>query len=110
MGTVMAVDRYGLTIGTEVGIMADGTLITITRNVAAITLVLAKRSVTVYAVVNWGTPRGILDRFVDGGEAVARVDVFGALNTGRAVIPVRTSQTFVADTNNALWKVSPAYT
>jgi len=98
----MAVNRDSFTVGTEVGIMTYSTLITIANNVATVAFALAEWPIAVDAIMNLGLRWCIRDWFVDRGESVARMDMLRALDAGRAIIPVRASQAFVANANDVL--------
>jgi hypothetical protein len=101
----MAVNRDSFTVGTEVGIMTYSTLITIANNVATVAFALAEWPIAVDAIMNLGLRWCIRDWFVDRGESVARMDMLRALDAGRAIIPVRASQAFVANANDVLRRI-----
>jgi hypothetical protein len=102
MSSVVAVDWDSLTIGTEVGVVADCTLVTIANNIAAISLVLAERPITVDAIVNLRASRRLGNRLVDWHKTMTGVDMFCTLNARRAEVPVGANQTLVADADNVL--------
>ena len=103
MSFVVEVGRASLTTGTEVGIVAYGTLVAVSNNIRR--LVAAKRSITVDAIV--ASPAelsstGIADWFIDGDKAMAGVDEAGIDNACRAVVPVGAVKALVTDTEDVL--------
>lgn len=107
---VVEVRRAGLAARTEVRVVADSTLVTVTNNVCG--LVGAKWSITVDAVVA-GLCEMVLkmdfaDWLVDGSKSVTGVDEGGIDNAVRAVVPVWAVKALVADTIDVLnaWSVS----
>ena len=99
--TVMCIQRNGFAAGAEVGIVADGTLVTISMNVM-LRLALAERTVAVDTLMNlagWLTQG---DAIIDRSKAMTRVDKGSTLGAGGAIVPVGACQTLVANTNNGL--------
>lgn len=100
----MGVSWQSFATGTEVGVMADYTLVPVTGDVGK--LVLAKRTITENAIMGFYSCGRLGDCFIDRDKAMARVILWSVLNTLPAVVPVRTTQALVADTHNALEDVS----
>jgi hypothetical protein len=98
MGAVVPVCRNCLTIGTEVGVVANSTLEAHTLDVGQIFLVFAERAITVNAVMSHGSVVGLRKRLVDGNEPVAGMDELGVLDALRAEIPVWAVETLVTNT------------
>lgn len=94
---VVPVRRMSLAVGAKVRVVAHGALEADTFNVRLVLLILAKRTIAVDAKVAVDTSWGFSQRFVDGNKAVSRVNVFGALDTLCAEIPVGAVQALVAD-------------
>lgn len=81
MSSVVWVCRASLAAGTEVGIMADSALVSITLNICLSTIdFAAERTITIDAVmtslaaVRSRQGNNIVERFVDGNKSVARMD------------------------------------
>lgn len=89
--------------GAEVGIMAYGTLISVSNNIRG--LVAAERPIAVDAIVASLaklSSTGIADWFVNGDKAMAGVDEAGIDNAGRAIVPVGAVEALVTDTKDVL--------
>jgi hypothetical protein len=113
MGLVVNIRWTGLAAGTEVGVVTDGTLVSVTLNVSLSRIaVVAKRSVAVdtdvtsLAPVSAGKRSKIVERFIDRHEAVLLVDKVSIWHALGAVVPVWTVETLVADTIDVLLVVS----
>jgi hypothetical protein len=109
MGSVVAVRWASLTAGTEVGVVADGALVTITDNVGLPSAVgIAKRSITEdacvtrFAAVPTTQRVQVAEGLVERHEPVAGVDEAGICNARRAVVPIRALETLVADAVDVL--------
>jgi hypothetical protein len=107
--SVVWVRGASLAAGTEVSIVADSALVTVSldERLSAVARV-AKWPVTVYAMVASLVDEGtgqrcmIVKRFIDRHKSVTGVDEAGVGNASRAVIPVRAVETLVANTENGL--------
>ncbi len=95
----MCIAGISLAIGTEIGVVAYGTLVSYTSDVG---LTGAKRSIAIDAEVV--TNRGWLDfkRTIDGHESMSSVGLLGTFEATTAVVPVRAVETLEAYTNNGL--------
>jgi hypothetical protein len=102
MRVVVPIGRVGLAVGTEVGVMADSTLVSDAFNVGKPILVFAERTITEDAVVAIAAAYRLSQRLIDGNEAVRRVDELGALDALGAEVPVGAVQALVAHTVNEL--------
>ena len=100
MSWVVAIAGHSFAVGAEVGVMADGTLVAITSDVALVRG--AQRAVTVDATMSGLGNTGNLDRSVERCKAVARVLLGSITNAGRAVVEIWARQALVADTADAL--------
>lgn len=90
-----------LAAGTEVGIMADSTLVTVTLDVVA--LVLAERAITVDTAVSLlASKHGVRNRIVDRHKAVTFVNERSTLEASTAVVPIWAVEALVADTENEI--------
>ena len=96
----MRVCRKCLAIGTKIGIVTDGTLVTITTDV--ISFILAKRSITSNVMMCYKPTGWASNMFVDWNKTMARVNVTSTLNAGSAVIPIRAVQALVTNPMNVL--------
>jgi hypothetical protein len=93
MSTIVTVAWDSLAVATEVGIMANGTLVTDTGNVFA--LILAKWSVAVDANVTGMSHVWLRDGIVDGGKAVSWMNMSSTLDAIGAKVPIRAVETLV---------------
>jgi hypothetical protein len=94
-----------LAIGTEVDVVAYGTLVTDSADVGRVTLACrAEWSITANALVSRGGPHEVigLQRLVHWNEAMARVDEVCIGSTVVAKVPVRAIEALVADAANEL--------
>lgn len=95
--------RNSFAIGTEVGVVADGTLIARALDVLLVRFLGAKGAITVDAKVNFLIQAAkVTDWFIKGRQTVARVVLSCAEHTSRAVIPVRAAQALVTDPEDEL--------
>jgi hypothetical protein len=107
VGLVVAVRRTRLAVCTEIGVMADGTLVTLANDVA-VTAALAQRAIAANAKMVGpadGTDVHTLPRFnilIDGHETVVRVDESSIDNAVVAVVPVRAVEALVTDATDGL--------
>jgi len=87
---VVRIGRAGLAVGAEVSVMADSTLVTISRNVGRVAGGTAERTIAADADVHrtMAIDAGIPERLIDGDESVAGVNETGINDTLRAVVPV----------------------
>ena len=95
----MCVAGMGLAIGTEIDVVAYGTLISYTSDVA---LTGAKRSIAVDAEVACNGRSLNSKRTIDGHESMFRVGLLGTFEAIAAVVPVRAIETLVTNTENGL--------
>lgn len=102
VSAVVSVSRKSLAIGAEVNIITDGTLVADTSDVALSRFVLAKRTITEDTVVDLILTRLLRDSLVKRSESVTRVGVGCVLNALRAIVPVGTRETLVANADNVL--------
>jgi hypothetical protein len=98
-----------LAAGTEIGVMADSTLVSITLDIRLSTIgTVAKRSITVDAMVtSLGSIRSrhgcdIVEGFVDGYEAMASMDEASIDVAGWAEVPVWAIKALVTNTVDVL--------
>ena len=96
----MAVTWDGLAVATEVGVMANGTLVPDARNVLA--LIPAKRSVAVDANVASESHVWLRDGVVDGGKTVSWMNMSSALDTVGAKVTVGAVETLVTHSADCL--------
>lgn len=99
----MEVGRASLATGTEVGIVAYGTLVAVSNNIRG--LVPAERSITVDPIV--ASPAelsstGIADWFINGDKPMSGVDETGIDNACGAIVPVGAIEALVTDTEDVL--------
>ena len=85
--------------------MADGTFVAIACDPLSIELVLAKRTITIDPMMNLSMLCGTGKRLVYWHKAVTGVIVASMLDTGRAIIPIRTIEALIADSVDELWTV-----
>jgi hypothetical protein len=103
---VVGVGRVGLAVGTEVRIVADGALVPVSGDVRLKAVGgIAERSIAIDAVVTgpadeWSALGGV--GLVHRDKLVLRVDKAGVDETLRAVVPVWTVHTLVANTIDVL--------
>jgi hypothetical protein len=102
VGVVVLVTGVRLAVLAEVCVMAYSALVASALDVGKVLLVLAERTIAVDAVMAATAGEGLSEGLVDGHEAVTRVNDLGALQALRAVVPVGTIQTLVADTVDEL--------
>jgi len=100
---VVEVGRASLATGTEVGIVAYGTLVAVSNNIRG--LVPAERSITVDPIV--ASPAelsstGIADWFINGDKPMSGVDETGIDNACGAIVPVGAIEALVTDTEDVL--------
>ena len=89
MGAVVAKRWDSFTIGTEVGVVADGTLIAGTSDILFVGFTGAERPIAIDAGM-FLRAGGLVSKFFEKcGKTMARVDLRCAENTRRAVVPVR---------------------
>lgn len=86
----------GLAVGTEVGVMAHGTLVSSAFDIRYAVLVLAERTVTVDTIVAVAAAHRLRKGLVNGNESVSGVDELGALDALGAEVPVGAVQALVA--------------
>ena len=104
MRPVVRVSGKRLTVGTEISIVAHGTLVTIPSNVVG--LVLAEGSITPNVIVGHNRTSGARNMFINGSKPVSWVNVASTLDTVAAVIPVGAVEAFVANTIDILCEFS----
>ena len=92
----------GLAVGTEVGVMAHGTLVSSTFDIRYAVLVLAERTVTVDTIVAVAAAHRLRKGLINGNESMPRVDELGALDTLGAEVPIGAVQALVAHTVDEL--------
>lgn len=104
MSSVVWVRWTSLTAGTEVGIVADSALISVSLDKGLhSTTRIAERTIAIDAVVaSLGSVgsrqnRKIVERFVDGDKSVARVDEASVGVASRAKVPIWAVEALVAD-------------
>ncbi len=83
---VSAVVRVGwqsLAVGTEVRVVADSTLVANAHDMLASIFLVAKRTVTVDAHMNWCASRVVRRKmFIDGSKAMPRMALVNMLEAG----------------------------
>jgi hypothetical protein len=102
VSAVVLVVRKSFTVGTEIGVIADGTLVARTRDVALGWLVLAQGAIAEDAVVDLVDTRGFSEGIVNGHEPMVGVILRSGRDAVLAVIPIRACHALVADADNAL--------
>ena len=103
MSVVMAVGWQSFTIGTEIGVMADSTLVADAPNVRPTArFVLTKRAVTVDAVVDLVAGVRVGNRLVQGCKAMSWMVAVSCNEAVRAIIPIRAAQALVSDAYDVL--------
>jgi hypothetical protein len=102
MSTIVAGRGNSFTAGTQVGIVADCTLVTGAADVLLVVFGGAKGTIAKDAKVDFFLPLEISKLFEYSGKAVTRMDFICAEDTGRAEVPIRTAQTLVADSKDML--------
>lgn len=109
VGLVVIVRGTGLTVGTEIEVVTDGTLVANAPNVRGVVLLFsAKRSVTADPHVNdVAVQRSNASKLlVDRDESVVRVNELGIRNAVATKVPVGAVQAFMTDTIDFLSNVS----
>ena len=103
MSLVVVVGRGSFTVSTEIGVGADGTLVSVTTDIVLATLDSAQWTIAVDAkVCLWA--RTICGQWlVQRDEAVTRMDLFSAEVASRAVVPVGAVQALVAHSGDCLY-------
>lgn len=98
--------------GTEICVVANGTLVTISLDIRLTTVgLVTERSITVDAMMASLTAvrsrhgSHITERLVNGDESVTRVDICGIRHARGAEIPVRAVKALVANTIDVLLAV-----
>jgi len=109
MGLVVRIRWASFTAGTEIGIVADSTLVSITLDISLNpVIVVAKRTIAVdamvtsLAVVSARYGSDIVERLVDRDEAVAWVDKVGIWNADGAKVPIWAVEALMPDTIDVL--------
>jgi hypothetical protein len=100
---IVEVGRASLATGTEVGIVAYGTLVAVSNNIRR--LVATERPIAVDSIVASLaklSSTGIADWFINGDKAMAGVDEAGIDNACRAIVPVGAIEALVTDTKDGL--------
>lgn len=80
MSLVVWVDRKCFTVGTEVGVVADSTLISVTPDVALSGSSIAYWAITIDALVLLFLVTDHAKLLVDGSESVTRVNLSSDMN------------------------------
>lgn len=109
MGLVVFVRGSSLAICTEVRVVADCTLESITTNVVLATLDSAQWTIAVNAEVSLWAWAIQGQRFVERGESVTRVNLCGTEVASGAVVPVWAVQALVTDADDCLREMSTEY-
>lgn len=102
MSPIVTQSRNRFAVGTEVGIVADGTLVAGAPDVLLVRLPGAECAITVNSIVHLFEGADVSNLFEQGCKPMARMDLMRAENASRAVVPIRTAQTFVADAEDVL--------
>lgn len=87
--------RQSFAVGAEIGIVADGTLVSNPRNIRSVLLSFAKRTIAVYADMSLSALGHLRNRLVKWYKAMSRMAVTSILEATRAVVPVRAVHTLV---------------
>lgn len=106
MRTVVMLCRQSLTVRTEVGIVANRTLVSISDNESVGTFTSTQRSVTMYAVVAFEALRDWWNSLPERDKSMPRVGTGRILNASRAIVPVGAVYTFVTNAANLLYHFS----
>jgi hypothetical protein len=98
----MQVGRASFTVGAEVGVVADSTLVKITPDIALARLVFAKRAITQLPDMDdlRGGAEGKL--LAESNKTMVRMDEWCTLDASRTIVPVRAIQTLMPDAYNIL--------
>lgn len=75
MRSIVLGEWQSLTVGAEISIVADGTLVAIPDNPTLIGLAVAEWAITVDTIMNLDTRGRAWEWLVNGYEAVSRVDM-----------------------------------
>jgi hypothetical protein len=109
VSSVVKIRWASFTAGTEIGIVAHGTLVSITLDISLNNIArVAKRSVAIDAVVTGlacvGSRHrsGVIERFVNWHESVTRMNETCVGNAGSAEVPIWAIKALVADTIDIL--------
>jgi len=103
MSLVVKIARQRLTRSTEVGIVADDTLVANTLDVCLHRLILAKHTIAIDAVVDDGGQSTCKSsRFIDLSKVVTRMSGTGILHTDSAVVKVWARKALVTHAANGL--------
>lgn len=100
VSTIVLQFGQSLAIGAKVGIMANGTLVSITNDIRSFSL--AKGSITVNANVVMITSGSHGNRLIDGHKPVAWVGRMSVLDACRAVVKVWAIHALVSNAINVL--------
>jgi hypothetical protein len=102
MSAIVAERGNSFTVGTQVGIVADCTLVASAADILLVMFSRANRTIAKYAKVNFFLGFEIRKLVAKSGKAVTRMDFICAEGTSRAEVPVRAAQALVADTKDTL--------
>ena len=102
MSLVVRAAGRRLAAGSEVGIVANDTLVAIASNVNLARIGGASRAIAEYAMMNDRHLGDGGDWLEEGCEAMVRVCVLRTLDAVIAVVKVRTFETLVTNTNDIL--------
>jgi hypothetical protein len=101
---VVGVGRTGFTIGAEISVMTNRALESLANNILRTALPRsAQRAITGDAEMSstrGGAEGSVSQGFVNGDEAMARVNEASVSNAVRAIVPVRTVETLVTNTSD----------
>jgi hypothetical protein len=89
MSAVVTKRWNSFTVGTEVGVVADGALVARASNILLVGLAGAEMSVAVNAEMHLLIGAEVSNLFEESGETMAWMDLRCAENAGGTVIPVR---------------------
>lgn len=106
VGVIVVECGQGLTVCTEVEVMANGASVAVTDNVALGGLALAQWAITEDTCVDNMSTRLLFDIFIERGKSVTRMGFINVLEALSTVVPVRASKTFVTDAMDLLNEVS----
>lgn len=82
MSTVVTKGRNSFTIGTEIRIMTDCTLVTCATNILLARFAGTEGSIAIDAKVNFVVGANLCDRFIKSSKTMTGVDLWSAENTG----------------------------
>ena len=102
MGAVVTKRWNSFAVGTEIGIVADSTLVACATDILLAGLAGAGISIAVNTKMHLLMRVEVCNLFEKSSETMTRMDFRGAENTGGAVIPVRAAQALVANTKDVL--------